>query len=152
MYAAFGSDGKHDIVWGIGETRQAAINDAQRWVEPLGGDIDTDSIDVEEITPEQALIVEAGCREWPIVGRKLATLRREAAECPKAFVAIGSDGIRDVVWGLGDTREAALDDAQRWIEASDAELDPDTIEVEEIAAEGADRIEAGDISWPIVRR
>ena len=32
------------------------------------------------------------------------------------IVAIGNDGIRPVVWGLGETREEAETDARRWIE------------------------------------
>lgn len=69
------------------------------------------------------------------------------------YAAIGSDGTHDFVWGLGETREEALDGAQRWIEASGDELDPDTIEVEEIVAEYADRVEVGDIiSWVTVVR
>lgn len=36
----------------------------------------------------------------------------EIARCTYAFAAIGDDGVRPVVWGLGDTPEAALLDAR----------------------------------------
>ena len=35
------------------------------------------------------------------------------------YAAIGSDGWREVVWGVGTTEDEAEDDAKFWLEASE---------------------------------
>ena len=56
------------------------------------------------------------------------------------FAAIGTDGMRPVVWGVGSTEEAAVADAWRWVE------DREELRVVAISAERRATIEAGDVS------
>jgi hypothetical protein len=57
------------------------------------------------------------------------------------FAAIGTDGTRPVVWGLGATEDEAEEDARAQDDAGDVKL----ITVE-VTAEQAARIEAGEVS------
>jgi hypothetical protein len=67
------------------------------------------------------------------------------------IAAIGTDGTRPVVWGLGATVEEATAEARRW--AGDIGEDLDMIGTVEVDAERAARIEAGDIDAnDLVRR
>lgn len=69
-------------------------------------------------------------------------IARERAAC-KRWAAIGSDGIRLVVWGMGETAEAALAEAREGI------LEAGSVEVElvtrEISAGDVEAIKAGDV-------
>ncbi len=56
------------------------------------------------------------------------------------FAAIGSDGTRPVVWGLGDTEQEARDEA-----TSDPDNEHDELRVVKVSAKRAARIEAGDV-------
>jgi hypothetical protein len=72
-------------------------------------------------------------------------------EDEQMFVAIGTDGTREVVWGLGETVEDAMYDAEQEMHAGDcfssgALAD---LHVEEVSAEQASVIESGDVSWPV---
>ncbi len=60
------------------------------------------------------------------------------------FAAIGSDGTRLVVWGLGRTEKAAEKDAIA--EARDSDVDPELTHVVSITAAQAKRIRAGEVS------
>jgi hypothetical protein len=64
-------------------------------------------------------------------GRKEATMMT-------MFAVVGVDGLRPVVWGLGETEEAAYEDAALW--GGEGEL-------KEISREQAAKVEAGDVSW-----
>jgi len=68
------------------------------------------------------------------------------------FAVVGTDGTRAVVWGLGDTADAARTDARRWLADANAVHEADSLDVEEITAEQAAIVRAGDVSWPIVVR
>ena len=72
-----------------------------------------------------------------------------------AVVAIGTDGMRPVVWGVGDTEESAGMDAAQWLATADGDLDTDAIEAltyAVVSAEDAAVILAGDCSWPVRHR
>lgn len=63
------------------------------------------------------------------------------------WVAVGSDGTRLVIWGMGDTKAAAIRDARRWL----AECDPRgtaDLDLHRITDEQYQAIEAGDVQWP----
>jgi hypothetical protein len=67
------------------------------------------------------------------------------------FAAVGTDGTRAVVWGLGRTPEEARNDAKEWLDQSgDREHDACDTEVHEISDEQAEIVRAGDVSWPIL--
>jgi hypothetical protein len=67
------------------------------------------------------------------------TQQKLFAEGQKHYAAIGDDGLRPVVWGLGHTVEEALADA----------MDNGVIveRFEQVSAEFAANVEAGDPSW-----
>lgn len=73
---------------------------------------------LEEIEAARALLIEAGIGEavvWsgdPDCPDAVETSQRLFAE---AIAAIGSDGTRLVVWGLGATEDAAEQDAAKWL-------------------------------------
>jgi hypothetical protein len=73
---------------------------------------------LEEIEAARALLIEAGIGEavvWsgdPDDPDAVETSQRLLAE---AIAAIGSDGTRLVVWGVGATEDAATRDAARWL-------------------------------------
>jgi len=58
------------------------------------------------------------------------------------IVAVGSDGNRLVVWGVGVDSESARADAERW--AGDEPVD---LEFHEVSAERAADVLAGDVAW-----
>ena len=60
------------------------------------------------------------------------------------IAAVGTDGARMVVWGLGVTEADALADASR------QEHGGETLSCHEITAEQVAVVEAGDVSWPVV--
>lgn len=68
------------------------------------------------------------------------------------YAAIGTDGIRNVVWGMGETAEDAIAEAREGlIEAGlglSGEDDPNGIEIrtQEISQGDVDRINAGDVA------
>lgn len=55
------------------------------------------------------------------------------------FAAIGTDGTRNVVWGLGDSEDAALADA------AGQEDVPADLTTRAVTAADAEAIEAGDV-------
>lgn len=59
------------------------------------------------------------------------------------FAAVGNDGWRPVVWGLGTTPEMAYVDAlqQEGVDAGFLQILPCTSETQE-------RVQMGDMSWP----
>lgn len=59
------------------------------------------------------------------------------------FAAIGTDGTREVVWGLGATVEEAEQDAREG--ASNADCDPDLVRTVPVSADVAERIRAGGV-------
>lgn len=60
------------------------------------------------------------------------------------FVAVGNDGFRPVIWGMGETEREALDAAAEWLDDSAAEaflfVHPCTPAIEA-------RVDRGDVSW-----
>lgn len=58
--------------------------------------------------------------------------------------AIGTNGIRDVVWGMGETVEEAIEEAREGLRQDGM---PDTVELStrEISAGDVVAIEAGDV-------
>ena len=63
---------------------------------------------------------------------------------------IDTDGTRLVVWGLGETEEAALDDAEQWDYATDTgatDLRGEWQRYVEVSVEQAAAIEAGAVDW-----
>lgn len=65
------------------------------------------------------------------------------------FAAIGDDGMRPVVWGLGRTERAAIREARRWLRDEDGHLLPaedyDALEVVAVTPEQAARITDGEV-------
>ena len=59
VYAAVGTDGMREVVWGVGVDRDAALQDCE------SQDI-AQSCEVHEITEAQRAIVLAGDVSWPI--------------------------------------------------------------------------------------
>lgn len=65
------------------------------------------------------------------------------------YAAVGSDGTRPVVWGLGESPAEAFADAERQ-ELSDN--DQAALVAHRVTQEEAAVVMAGDVSWPIVIR
>lgn len=63
------------------------------------------------------------------------------------IAAVGTDGRRPVVWGMGATEEEALVDARTHLEAGDCES---YLECHAITEAQAEVVRAGDVSWPVV--
>jgi hypothetical protein len=70
---------------------------------------------------------------------------RAAYPRPQVFAVVGSDGKREVVWGIGPTEKAAREEAETSI--AEAHPAPET-RIEMITPEHADAVRAGDVSWP----
>ncbi len=64
------------------------------------------------------------------------------------YAAVGDDGTLPVVWGLGVTAEAALEDARAELTAAECASE---LAVHEITEAQALAILAGDVSWPVTR-
>jgi hypothetical protein len=62
------------------------------------------------------------------------------------FAAVGTDGTRAVVWGVGATEAAALTDASSH---DDGSFEIGDLETHEITAVQALIVQEGDVSWPI---
>jgi hypothetical protein len=62
------------------------------------------------------------------------------------IAAVGTDGTRPVVWGLGSTSYEAAADAARWGEPDGNE----ELTYHEITPQQAAVVQSGDVSWPIV--
>lgn len=60
------------------------------------------------------------------------------------FAAVGTDGTRDVVWGLGTNEDEAKLDALQWLDGAACELRTEPVTAEEVAA-----INAGIVAWPV---
>lgn len=65
------------------------------------------------------------------------------------YAAVGTNGTRLVVWGIGRSEAAARRDAVRWL--VEAEGEPVELEVHRITAAQAARVKRGTIGWPISR-
>ncbi len=63
------------------------------------------------------------------------------------IAAVGSDGTRLVVWGIGDTEAEARADAQGYLD--DATGSPVTLEMHTITEFEASIVRAGGVAWPI---
>lgn len=70
----------------------------------------------------------------------------------KFFAAVGDDGTRPVVWGLGATEGEARENARRWLAEGESEHEIDDLECHTITAAQRAVIEAGDVSWPVSPR
>lgn len=101
---------------------------------------------LEEIEAARALLIEAGIGEavvWsgdPDDPDAVETSQRLLAE---AIAALGSDGRRLVVWGLGATEDAAEQDAAKWL----ADEKPGATPLVYVEIDGATlaRIKAGEV-------
>lgn len=72
MYAAIGDDGLNPVVWGVGETDEAALADAREWLER---EAVSSELILRQVTPEEAAAVVAG----DCLGPAIAALVREPA-------------------------------------------------------------------------
>lgn len=66
------------------------------------------------------------------------------------FIAIGDDGLRPVVWGMGDTEDAAIEDARVWLAEAVGtgkrlEREVEALTVRAANAKEVARVEAGDL-------
>jgi hypothetical protein len=59
------------------------------------------------------------------------------------YAVVGTDGLRPVVWGIGETEADAVTDAAQWLEGND-------FTTHEITEDQAAHVRTGDVSWPIV--
>jgi len=73
-----------------------------------------------------------------------ASRARAAEALADGYAAVGTDGTRLVVWGLGATEAAALADARDQGEIGDQDLDVYPITAAQIAV-----VEAGAVAWPV---
>lgn len=64
----------------------------------------------------------------------------------KFFAAVGNDGTRPVVWGLGRTEDEALEEAHNGLVHTNSTSE---LEVHEITSEQYATINEGDVSWPV---
>ena len=64
------------------------------------------------------------------------------------FAAVGNDGTRPVVWGLGSTEEEALADARRELGELEGEADHE-LDCHAISEEQAATVRAGHVGWPV---
>lgn len=62
------------------------------------------------------------------------------------IAAVGTDGTRPVVWGLGRSRKAALRDAAA---QSDGTWTVGDLECHEITARQAAKVRRGSVAWPV---
>lgn len=74
-----------------------------------------------------------------------ATVLSLPQERPTKFAAVGSDGRREVVWGLGATEDGALADGRFQLGLNECESDLCVVEVSKAQVLA---IENGDVSWP----
>ena len=68
---------------------------------------------------------------------------------PELIVAVGTDGFRPVVWGLGVDEDDALNDACHWLGSGSARTLA-SLTTHTITEAQADVVRSGDVSWPIV--
>jgi hypothetical protein len=68
------------------------------------------------------------------------------------FVAVGDDGMRPVVWGLGSTEQLALADARQQLLNGDVDAShEDALVIHEVTAAQAQAVEAGVVDWAALR-
>lgn len=67
MFAAIGTDGTREVVWGLGETEREARAEACEYLNDIHHRAEAVSLRIERITDEQAGIVESGDVSWPVV-------------------------------------------------------------------------------------
>ncbi len=60
------------------------------------------------------------------------------------FVAVGNDGRRPVIWGIGDTQEAAIADA---LAQDSGPTDATYLYVHPCTRAIEERLQQGDVSW-----
>lgn len=60
------------------------------------------------------------------------------------FVAVGNDGFRPVIWGLGDTEAEAINDA---VSQPDGPDDDTYLMVHPCTPVIEERVQRGDVSW-----
>ena len=66
------------------------------------------------------------------------------------IAAVGNDGVRQVVWGLGRTARAAIADAL--FEGGECGVVAGELETHPVTADEVRRIRAGEVAWPLPRR
>ena len=65
------------------------------------------------------------------------------------IAAVGNDGVRQVVWGLGRTARAAIADA---LSEGAGGVVAGELETHPVTADEVRRIRAGEVAWPLPRR
>ena len=69
LFAAVGSDGTNEIVWGIGDTETRAVGDAEYQLMQAEKDLAfMEKWEIYPITIEQAKAVSLGQTAWPLRG------------------------------------------------------------------------------------
>jgi hypothetical protein len=84
----------------------------------------------------------------PVEVEALTDRAREMVEyltTPTSFAAVGNDGQRPVVWGIGDTESEARADATENLRDVDCEDDVDDLRIVPITPDRRSKIEAGDV-------
>ena len=95
---------------------------------------------------------ERTCGTLCFMAAKKRTSRRSSRSSTRRtarqqyWAAVGDDGTRPVVWGLGGTSAAALRDARTQLRQADAGSELST---SKIAKAQDAHVRAGDVSWPI---
>lgn len=70
MFAAVGNDGMREVVYGIGDTEDAALSEAARRIqEQYGAHADVSGLDLHPITPEQRSKIESGVVWWETLNK-----------------------------------------------------------------------------------
>lgn len=72
MIALIDTDGTRLVVWGLGETKKAALADAERWdymTDTGASDLRGEWQRYEEVTAEQAAAIDGGAIDWDRISR-----------------------------------------------------------------------------------
>jgi len=100
MFAAVGSDGTRDVVWGKGETYEAALEDAAKWL----ADQPHVDLTVHEITAAMAAEIAEGCVDWAEL--TTSALERAHEELRDRYLsAVSRDGDKVSLW-VDDTPDS----------------------------------------------
>lgn len=66
-----------------------------------------------------------------------------------AWVAVGDDGIRPIVWGVGETEDEALEDAANWLGQAEDLKQLGALTYHEVSQKQGQRVLEGNVAWPI---
>lgn len=107
--------------------------DLHKAADPTEGAREVDADEAAEIAKEDPSLISI---EAPVFVNEFVTA---------TFAAVGNDGFRPVVWGLGDSREMAIADAlrQEGFKADDLAF----LRVVPVGTDVQERVQEGDVSW-----